>query len=132
MAARLKIVRIAKTPAVAYNHDREISDLVRHQLRHARLELLKWWATFGSEDPEQFTTEQQAAQYLKVVTRILRPRPDHEARIQGSPAPKSGVWLNDPIERPAPKQRQKQKQKQKQRQRQRQGQKQKRSRTRSR
>ena len=103
MAARLKIIRIARTPATAYDHDREISDLVRHQLRHAQQELQKWWAAFGRQDPEQFTTEQQAAEYLKVVTKILRPRPDREARVHGSPAPKSGVWLDDPLKRPAPK-----------------------------
>jgi len=105
VATRLKIIPIAKTPANAYRRDREISDLVRHQLRHARQELNNWWAKFGNQDPELFKTEQEAADYVRVVTRILHPGGAHRWGVKGSPAPKSGVWLGDPHERPAPKRR---------------------------
>jgi hypothetical protein len=103
VAKRLKIIPIARTPSNAYRRDREISDLVRNQLRHVRRELQNWWANFGSKDPERFTTEQEASEYIRVVTRILHPQGAHAPRILGRPAPKSGVWLTDPADAPARK-----------------------------
>jgi len=96
MAARLKIIRIPKTPANAFDKHREISDLVRNQVRHAQQELQKWWKKVGSIEPGQIQTEQQAAEYLRTVTRILHPEGSRRARTTTAPAPKSGVWLDDP------------------------------------
>jgi peptidoglycan/xylan/chitin deacetylase (PgdA/CDA1 family) len=100
MAARLKIVHIPKTPAKAYDHHREISDLVRNQLRHAHQELQNWWGKVGGKDPGQLRTEQEAADYIRTVTRILHPEGTPRARSTASPAPKSGVWLIDPMDAP--------------------------------
>ena len=73
MAARLKIVRIPRTPASAFDQHREVSDLVRNQVRHAHQEMQAWWEQSGSVAPDQIRTEQQAADYLKMVTHILHP-----------------------------------------------------------
>ena len=98
MAARLKIVRVPKTPATAYNQDRDVTDLVRTQVRHAYKELHDWWQKVGSIEPSQIQTEQQAAEYVRTVTRILHPQGAHTSQIPQSPAPKSGVWLVDPAD----------------------------------
>ena len=100
MATRLKIIRVPKTPANAFEPARDVSDLVRNQVRHAHKALHDWWRIVGSIEPDQIQTEQQAAEYIRTVTRILHPEGAHTARIPRGPAPKSGVWLSDPIERP--------------------------------
>lgn len=96
MAARLKIIRIPKTPAKAFDKHREISDLVRNQVRHAHQELHAWWKKVGSIAPEKILTEQEAAEYIRTVTRILHPEGARRAKPIDKPAPKSGVWLDDP------------------------------------
>jgi hypothetical protein len=94
----MKIIKIPKTPAKAFDKHREVSDLVRNQVRHAHKELHDWWRIVGGIDPNQIQTEQQAAEYVRTITRILHPEGAHTSRIPLSPAPKSGVWLTDPIE----------------------------------
>lgn len=94
----MKIIRIPKTPANAFDKHREVSDLVRNQLRHAHKELTTWVAGI---DPERIQTEQQASDFIRTVTRILHPEGTDSSRLAGSPAPKSGVWLTDPIAAPA-------------------------------
>ena len=96
MAARLKIIRIPKTPATAFDKHREISDLVRNQVRNAHQELHTWWEKVGSIVPEKIRTEQEAAEYIRTVTRILHPEGARRAKATAKPAPKSGVWLDDP------------------------------------
>jgi hypothetical protein len=93
----MKIIRIPKTPANAFDKHREVSDLVRNQVRHAHRELANWVA---SVDPERFKTEQEAADFIRIVTRILHPEGARTSVLPGSPAPKSGVWLTDPIASP--------------------------------
>lgn len=93
MAQRLRIIRIPRTPATAFDKHRAISDLVRNQVRHAYQELHDWWKTIGGVDPDRLETEQQAADYLRTVTRILHP----EGVRTGLPkerAPRSGVVLD--------------------------------------
>jgi hypothetical protein len=102
MAARLKIIRIPRTPASAFNQHREASDLVRNQVRHAHQELHDWWKTVGRIDPNQIRTEQEASDYIRTVTRILHPEGTQRARsaqagAKTPPARKSGVWLDDPM-----------------------------------
>ena len=96
MAARLKIIRIPKTPANAFDKHREISDLVRNQVRNAHQELHAWWEKVGRIAPEKILTEQEAAEYIRTVTRILHPEGARRAKATAKPAPKSGVWLDDP------------------------------------
>src|SRR6476660_7429471 len=96
MAARLKIIRIPRTPASAFDRDREISDLVRTQLRHAYEALHEWWRTVGAVQPEAVKREGDAAKYIKMVTRILHPEATPAVPMPAPPAPKSGVWLEDP------------------------------------
>jgi hypothetical protein len=99
MAARLKVVRIPKTPANAFDKHRVISDLVRNQVRHAHQELHEWWRNVGSIEPEQIQTEQEASEYIRTVTRILHAEGATRGRPAHNPAPKSGVWLGDPLAR---------------------------------
>jgi hypothetical protein len=96
MAARLKIIRIPRTPASAFDRDREISDLVRTQVRHAYQALHEWWRTADAVRPESVQTEGEAAKYIKMVTRILHPEATPAVPMPAPPAPKSGVWLDDP------------------------------------
>lgn len=95
MPPRLKIIRIPRTPSTAYDPSRQISDLVRTQVRHAHQELHAWWRTLGSVEPEQIETEQQAADYLEAVTRVLHPEATDRARLPPQRAPKSGVVLGE-------------------------------------
>lgn len=95
MPPRLKIIRIPRTPSTAYDSSRPISDLVRTQVRHARQELHAWWDTIGSIEPEQIETEQQAADYLNAVTRVLHPEATDRVRLPAERAPKSGVVLGE-------------------------------------
>lgn len=109
MAARLKIVRIPRTPSSAFDQHREVSDLVRNQVRHAHLEMQNWWKSRGGVAPDQIRTEQQAADYLKMVTHILHPEGTRSVRLPAGRKPKSGVVLGEmkddsrPVRRPAPK-----------------------------
>jgi hypothetical protein len=109
MAARLKIIRIPRTPANAFDKHREISDLVRNQVRHAHQELHDWWKAIGRVDPAEIQTEQQASEYIRSVTRILHPEGARRTRaVSGPAAPKSGVWLDEPwAARPAASRRRK-------------------------
>ena len=96
MAARLKLIRIPKTPASAFDKHREISDLVRNQVRHAHQELHEWWKRVGTMGPDQIRTEQEAAEYIRIVTGVLHPEGVPRRPMKVRPAPKSGVWLHDP------------------------------------
>lgn len=95
MPPRLKIIRIPRTPSTAYNSSRQISDLVRTQVRHAHQELHAWWRTIGGIEPEEIETEQQAADYLKAVTRVLHPEATERTPLPAQRAPKSGVVLGE-------------------------------------
>jgi hypothetical protein len=95
MPPRLKIIRIPRTPSSAYDSARPISDLVRTQVRHAYQELHAWWQAIGGIQPEQIGTEQQAADYLKAVTRVLHPEATDRTRLPADRAPKSGVVLGE-------------------------------------
>ena len=99
----MKLIRIPKTPASAFDRQRQVSDLVRNQVQHAHKELHDWWRTVGGIDPAQIQTEQQASEYIRTVTRILHPQGAHTSQIPRSPAPKSGVWLIDPADTPRPR-----------------------------
>jgi hypothetical protein len=94
MAARLKIIRIPRTPSTAFDKHRQISDLVKNQVRHAHQELQAWWEKIGHVAPEQIETEQQAADYIRAVTRILHPEGTRHAQLPTGRPPKSGVSLD--------------------------------------
>jgi hypothetical protein len=96
----LKIIRIPRTPSTAFDKHRPISDLVRNQVRHAHEQLHGWWERFGSIGPDDIETEQGAADYLKVVTRLLHPQGPHARMPHGRP-PKSGVSLGVPSSAPS-------------------------------
>ena len=93
MAPRLKIIRIPRTPPGAFDKYRPISDLVKNQVRHAHEELHRWWAQFGSITPEQIQTEQEAADYVRTVTRVLHPEGSTPPLMPSDRPAKSGVWL---------------------------------------
>lgn len=93
MAPRLKIIRIPRTPPGAYDKYRPISDLVRNQVRHAHEELHNWWRQFGDVTPERIATEQEAAEYVRLVTRILHPEGAMLPAMPSDRRAKSGVWL---------------------------------------
>ena len=93
MAPSVKIIRIPRTPATAFDQHREISDLVRNQVRHAYQELHEWWRTLGGVEPGDIETEQQAADYLKAVTRVLHPQGTHRSQLPPGRPAKSGVVL---------------------------------------
>jgi hypothetical protein len=93
MAARLKIIKIPRTPATAFDQHRPASDLVQNQVRHAYQELHAWWERIGSTTPEQIETEQQAADYLNAVTRVLHPEATARTQLPGNRQKKSGVVL---------------------------------------
>ena len=95
MPPRLKIIRIPRTPSTAYDSSRQISDLVRTQVRHAHQELHAWWRTLGNIEPEAIETEQQAADYLRAVTRVLHPEATDRTQLPAERAPKSGVVLGE-------------------------------------
>ena len=91
MAARLKIIRIPKTPANAFDKHREISDLVRNQVRNAHQELHAWWEKVGRIAPEKILTEQEAARYtsgpspgffIRRAPGVRRQRPNRRRRAE--------------------------------------------------
>jgi hypothetical protein len=90
---RLKIIKIPRTPVSAFDKNRPASDLVKNQIRHAYRELHAWWRQIGSTTPDQIETEQQAADYLKTVTRVLHPEATPRAALQENRQGKSGVLL---------------------------------------
>jgi hypothetical protein len=96
MAARLKIIKIPRTPSTAFDKHRPISDLVKNQVRHAHQELHAWWETIAAVDPDTIHTEQQAADYIKAVTRILHPEGTRHAQLPSGRPAKSGVSLGPP------------------------------------
>jgi hypothetical protein len=96
MAKPLKIIRIPKTPASSFNQHRLASDLVKNQVRHAHQELQRWIEKYGKVDPDQITTEQEAADYLATVTRVLHPQVTAKPRLSGARPAKSGISLDAP------------------------------------
>jgi hypothetical protein len=106
MAKPLKIIRIARTPPSSFNQHRLASDLVKNQVRHAHQQLQRWIEKYGKVDPDQITTEQEAADYLATVTRVLHPQVAGKPRLfEGRPA-KSGISLEAPFRRaPTPPKR---------------------------
>jgi len=91
----MKIVRIPRTPASAFDKNRPASELLKAQVRHAR-------AVDMTLSPERRTaaaepavgTEQEAAEYVGQVTKQLNPKAGAAWRLPRGPrAPKSGVWL---------------------------------------
>ena len=95
MPPRLKIIGIPRTPATAFDQHRLISDLVRNQVYQAHRELHDWWRTLGSVKPEQVQTEQQAAEYLKAVTRILHPEGTRPPAPAAAGKRKRGISLGE-------------------------------------
>jgi hypothetical protein len=93
MSKHLTIIRIPRTPPSAFNQHRPVSDLVKAQVRHAHQELQRWWEERGNIDPEHIKTEQEAADYVRMVTRVLHPEGASQGRLPSDRAPKSGVWL---------------------------------------
>jgi hypothetical protein len=103
MAKPLKIIRIPKTPASSFNQYRLASDLVKNQVRHAYQELQHWIDKYGRIRPEQITTEQEAADYMATVTRVLHPQAASKPRLSGARPAKSGISLEAPPRQvPAP------------------------------
>jgi hypothetical protein len=92
----MKMIPIPKTPAEVFDKNQKASDLVLNQVKHAYKELHDWWQNVGSKELEQIQTEQEAAEFIRIVTRILHPEGARNS-LPGSPAPKSGVWLTDPV-----------------------------------
>jgi hypothetical protein len=106
MAKPLKIIRIPRTPASSFNQHRVASDLVKNQVRHAYQELQHWIEKYGKVRPEQITTEQEAADYMATVTRVLHPQTTAKPRLSGARPAKSGISLDAPPRRvPAPSSR---------------------------
>jgi hypothetical protein len=101
MAKPLKIIRIPRTPASSFNQHRLASDLVKNQVRHAHQELQRWIEKYGKVDPDQITTEQEAADYMAVVTRVLHPQVAAKPGLSGARPAKSGISLEAPS-RPVP------------------------------
>ncbi len=95
MKERLTIVRIPKTPAAAFDKNRPASDLLKAQVRHAREELEQWFEAHAKIDPDAVKTEQEGADYVQKVTRLLHPEGAHAtaSALPANRAPKSGVWL---------------------------------------
>ena len=103
MAARLKIIKIPRTPSTAFDKNRPVSDLVKNQVRHAYQELHAWWEQIGSLRPDQMETEQQAANYINIVTRVLHPEATQRTPLPADRKGKSGVTLGShPSPRRAP------------------------------
>jgi len=97
MPPQMKMIPIPKTPADVFDKNQKASDLVLNQVKHAYKELHDWWQNVGSKELEQIQTEQEAAEFIRIVTRILHPEGARTSLLPGSPAPKSGVWLTDPV-----------------------------------
>ena len=93
MAPRLQIIRIPRTPTTAFDKERPISDLVKNQVRHAHQELHAWWEGIRSIEPDQIRTEQEAADYVKAVTRVLHPEATQRTPMPDGRPAKSGVSL---------------------------------------
>jgi hypothetical protein len=96
MAARLKIIRIPRTPTTAFDKHRAVSDLVKNQVRHAYQELHAWWERIGRIAPDDIQTEQEAADYVRAVTRVLHPEATQRTPMPAGRPPKSGVSLGVP------------------------------------
>jgi hypothetical protein len=104
MPKPFKIIRIPRTPPANFNKDRVASDLIKNQVRHAHEQLQEWIAKYGGIDPESLETEQQAAEYLAIVTRVLHPEVASKPALpEGRPA-KSGISLTVAAPRPQPPQ----------------------------
>ncbi len=97
MPTRLTSVPIPRTPASSFNKDRIASDLIKNQVRHTHQELMLWIEKYGRIDPEQITTEQQAADYLAAVTRVLHPVAANRPSLPPGRPPKSGISLSGPV-----------------------------------
>lgn len=96
MAARLKIIKIPRTPSTAFDKHRAVSDLVKNQVRHAYQELHAWWERIGRVSPDDIHTEQEAADYVRAVTRVLHPEATQRTPMPAGRPPKSGVALSVP------------------------------------
>jgi len=94
-AAPMKIIRIPRTPAAAFDKNRPASELLKAQARHARaVEENFPSARRPAVTPQAIETEHDAAEYVGHVTRQLNPDAAAPWRLpRGERPPKSGVWL---------------------------------------
>lgn len=94
-AAPIKIIRIPRTPAAAFDKNRPASELLKAQARHARAvaEMLPP-SRRPAVTPQPIETEHDTAEYIGHVTRQLNPDATEPWRLpRGERPPKSGVWL---------------------------------------
>lgn len=70
--AKLKTIKIPASPRRSFDSSRRPSDLVMQQVRHAHEELRKW-VEANRVVPEDINTEQEAANFINAVTRLLHP-----------------------------------------------------------
>jgi len=69
------VMKVPKPPKSAYNHDRFISGLIEHQIKHFS-EVEKSLLEPGQRltDISRIKTELQASKYLKKMTALLHPQ----------------------------------------------------------
>ena len=69
------VLKVPKTPRNAYDHDRFISGLIEHQIKHFS-EVEKSLLEAGQKltDISKIKTELQASKYLKKMTSLLHPQ----------------------------------------------------------
>lgn len=99
MATRMKFIAVPKTPKSAFNKNRQISELLRAQVNQAHAQLLDWIKHNVWQDPSEIRTEQEAADFVRMVSRVLHPEGASGGATRTLPSgrgPKSGVSLAAP------------------------------------
>jgi hypothetical protein len=101
----MKIIRIPRTPASAFDKNRPASELLKAQARHARaVEETLPTGRRRTAPPQAIETEHDAAEYVGRITRQLNPDAAEPWRLpRGERPPKSGVWLGPARVRTRPK-----------------------------
>jgi len=80
------VMKVPKTPKRAYNHNRFISSLIEHQIKHFS-EVEKSLLKPGQKptDTSSIKTELQASKYLKKMTALLHPQGAGKPKVVARP-----------------------------------------------
>jgi len=80
------VMKVPKTPKGAYNHNRFISSLIEHQIKHFS-EVEKSLLKPGQKltDVSKIKTELHASKYLKKMTALLHPQRAAKPKIVARP-----------------------------------------------
>lgn len=84
-STKFRLVALPPSPKETFNNKREISDLLKQQVQNAHDALVEWIGKVGRTVPSWVDTEQEAADYVAMVARLLHPegRPRELRHLDG-------------------------------------------------